>query len=147
MNMISFVLVAAAIGGNGGSGGSGLLLATTKAKTDACPQLGSNCLNKTLKGMAAGGRSGPLQAYKACKSWKDKRDFAAKFELDADCSWLHAWEQENLVNQEDIARKSGPMYLWDVARVNGMSFDITSKQQQRLLMSMVSGCEVQHTKT
>ena len=104
-------------------------------------QLGSNDLLYKPKVMASKGRPYPLKAYKSCHSWAEKREVQSKLELDPDLCWLVAEEKEYISTTESQDKLSGPMYLWDVARVNGVAWDPSNKAVVDFVKSLVAGCE------
>ena len=94
-----------------------------------------------LKKLEKKGRPGPLQAYKACKTWEDKRKFALQLMVDKECAFLSVEEKKETTKVDEVNKSSGWCYLWDVARINGMSFDPGNEKQMRMLKSLVSSCE------
>ena len=93
-----------------------------------------------LKGLDQQGRPYLLQAYKNCKSWADKRKFAQQLMLDKS-AFLNVEEDKEMTKRQEIQKAAGWCYLWDVARLNGISFDPSNEKQMQMLKTFVAGCE------
>ena len=94
-----------------------------------------------LKRLDKQGRPYPLQAYKNCKSWADKRKFAQQLMLDKSASFLSVEEDKEMTRRQETQKAAGWCYLWDVARLNGISFDPSNEKQMQMLKTFVAGCE------
>eukprot|EP00974_Lingulodinium_polyedra_P016301 1578782-Lingulodinium_polyedra.AAC.1 len=75
---------------------------------------------RALEAMKAQGREFPLMDYKAQRSRAAKRAWASKFTLDETCAWLTIQETDHMKRKQTSVSHSGPMYIWDVAKLNGM---------------------------
>lgn len=102
----------------------------------------SNAVNYKLKKLEAQGRPFPRAHFKSLSA-AGKRDMLRKLELDPDASFLEAEESNWNATRERQTDLSGWCYLWDVARINGLSFDQSNEQQMSLIKSLVHGCEEQ----
>ena len=98
-------------------------------------------MKRKLEKMAESGREFPLKDYNDQRSWPDKRNWWTKFTLDEECSWLKIKEDGYMRQQEVHVRHSGPMYLWDVAKLNGMAYDPKNKDMIKFLLSLVADCQ------
>jgi len=95
------------------------------------------CLySKTMEKEDIKGRSRKFGVKKEAK-----RDFRNKMELDPELSWLTAQEEDIIKTTEQVKSLSGPMYLWDVAMINGISWDPSNKPLVEFVKSLVEGCE------
>ena len=97
-------------------------------------------MKRKLKAMSEAGREFPLKDYQAQKSWPEKRAWWTKFTLDEQCSWLSIKEDEYMKQKEVHVLHSGPMYLWDVAKLNGCAYDPKNKALTSSLLSLVADC-------
>ena len=79
--------------------------------------------------------------YKSLHTWNEKRKFAADMSLDPELSFLQAVETEGAEKTAAASTVSGPMYLWDVARANCISYDPTKPELLQFLMGLVRDCE------
>ena len=85
--------------------------------------------------------SSPINKYKQARSHPEKRDFLRKWEIDKTFAWLEAEEKAYKASEEAIARACAWCHLWDVARLNGVSYQPGCKKQDEWLRGLVSGCE------
>ena len=109
---------------------------------DDVPAMGRNAaqdLKNKLKAMAKAGREYPLEHYEALAGHKEKRLFASKFAVDKSCAWLEIEEKEFVAEKNEKASAGGWMHLWDVARLNGISYTGDEKQME-FLLALVSSC-------
>lgn len=65
----------------------------------------------------------------------------AKWELDKGMCWLQAGEAEVRATKQAKQSSEDLFHIWDVARLNGVSYDPGSAQQDQRLMSLVQGCQ------
>ena len=66
-----------------------------------------------------------------------------EIEFDPDMSWLSAKEQEYLMSAEKNTDVEGWCFLWDVARLNGVSWDPSNKGVVSFLETLVQSCPTQ----
>eukprot|EP00974_Lingulodinium_polyedra_P004987 468350-Lingulodinium_polyedra.AAC.1 len=76
----------------------------------------SNRARYMLNKLEQQGRPFPKIQYKQLKSWQAKRDFVNQLEIDPQCSWLQAEEEQWATKAKTEVEVEGWMYLWDVAR-------------------------------
>ena len=102
--------------------------------------LAAQGLMDKLKGMAKSGRTYPLESYKKCRTWADKRTWMARFSVDKQCSWLQIEESQSLQRSSRDRTAIGWCFLWDVARLNGIPW---SEEPTRIefLKTLVHGCK------
>lgn len=99
------------------------------------------CMNQ-LKRLDACGRPFPLKHYKSLRTHAEKRVFASQLSLDKDASFLETLENEYIDEHDECEDRAGWCFLWDVARLNGISYLGTAAQDQ-FLLGLVAGCEEQ----
>lgn len=87
------------------------------------------------------GKPEALAQYKACRTWSEKREFASRLLVDRSASFLTCTQKTTLDRAEQVTRSSGWVYLWDVARLNGMNYDPESEAQDKLLGKILAGCQ------
>ena len=83
----------------------------------------------------------PFEGLQELSFVAEKREFQSKLELVPDLCWLVAEEKEYISTTESQDKLSGPMCLWDVARVNGVAWDPSNKAVVDFVKSLVAGCE------
>ena len=104
--------------------------------------MGKSCAQEAmnqLKRLEKGGRPYPLQHYKQLRSHGDKRDFVQKLMLDLSACFLEAQERHFAETVNENESKTGWCYLWDIARLNGISYAATP-EQDAFLAGLAEGC-------
>ena len=102
----------------------------------------SNAANYKLKKLEKQGRPFPRQYYKKLSA-VGKRNCVARLEIDPEASFLSVEEENWNAEHEQETDLSGWCYLWDVARINGISYDSSNEPQMDLIKSLVHGCQEQ----
>ena len=115
------------------------LVGVEAAEDGAMGQRKAQDIMNRLKSMAKRGRAFPLDHYKQLKGHDAKRNFCRKFEVDKDCAWLEAQERVWQKSQAEDRNSGGWMHLWDVARLNGISYS-GEPAQVTFLESLVASC-------
>eukprot|EP00974_Lingulodinium_polyedra_P105569 10220454-Lingulodinium_polyedra.AAC.1 len=98
-------------------------------------------LSYALAALDRSGRSYPMIAYKKCKSHEQKRLFLEKWEIDKNFAWLTVEEREYQDTRKEKKTVEDWCHLWDVARLNGTSFEPGNAAQREWLLSLVQGCD------
>ena len=130
-----------ALGGADVGGQAAAAAATATQTPPAMGHRGAQSVMDSLKRLQKAGRPYPLQHYKELKGWGEKRKFAEALMVDRDASFLQVSEQKFLEQEKAQERAHGWCYLWDVARLNGMSYDPSNQSQQEFLKSLVANCD------
>ena len=97
--------------------------------------------------MAEAGRPFPLQDYLAQSGWVSKCSWCAKFTVDEECAWLSVQEEDAAKKSASASVASGYMYLWDVAKLNGMVWNAKDESLMETLLALVEGCATQEADT
>ena len=93
-----------------------------------------------LKRLKTQGRDFPLAHYKALKKTADKKRFREQLEIDKEAAFLEAEETNWRKSTETSNKSEGWCYLWDIARINGISYNNTTAQDL-FLKTLAGDCE------
>ena len=75
---------------------SAIVVAEPAGAPPAMGHLAAQGMMDKLKAMAKSGRTYPLESYKKCRAWADKRSCMTRFSVDKQCSWLQIEESQSL---------------------------------------------------
>ena len=104
-----------------GKGKAAAATPPTKTETTLLKQrTDSNKLNRRLKSLADSGRPFVSHHYRQLPWGEARRAFARKLELDPTASWLEVQEREWASDHAEKSVEVGLLWIWDVARLNGL---------------------------
>ena len=83
----------------------------------------------------------PEQEYNAAKSDKERRSFVQKLSLDPKGAWLSMKETETMGESQVNTGLKGFIALWEIAKLEGLTYDPGNEHCMGLLLGMTKDCE------
>ena len=113
--------------------------AKAKGKSYHESKMKSLQMRRQLEKLSKSQRPYPQIHYKNLQGHEAKREFARKLELDPQCSFLQAEETEYVRSKDETKVIHGPMYVWDVAKLNGLQWRPNDKAIEEVMAAILDG--------